>query len=181
MADEQKPNTPVVEEPKKDQPEAEQKPSMTLEQALAEIARKDKELSDTRKEAAKYRIEKKDAVIAAEQKAEATLAERLGALEKERDEMRRTNLVLSVAKKYNLPDALAERLKGSTVEELDTDAQALVSFVKVQTPDPQKPPSLSPTAPTSQTTFTLDAIKKMSPAQIIQNQDAVDAVLSSQK
>lgn len=36
------------------------KPSMTLEEALAELARKDKELGDTRKEAAGYRTKAKD-------------------------------------------------------------------------------------------------------------------------
>jgi hypothetical protein len=168
------PNTQAVTEPEKTQPEAENK--LTLEQAQAEIARINKELADTRKEAAKYRVEKKEAV----EKVEATVAERLSALEKQLTEERKANLTNSVANKFKIPE-LATRLKGETVEELEADAQALAAIIKAQLPDPQKPPTITPTSPDNPQQITLEAIKKMTPQEIMNNQAAVNAVLSGGK
>ena len=178
MADEQKPETQAVTEPKKvTQPEVEtNKPTMTLEQAQAEIARVNKELESTRKEAAKYRVEKKEAVSEVEK----TVADRLSTLENQLKEERRTNLASTVARKFNIPD-LAGRLKGETHEELEADAQSLAAIVKAQTPEAQKPPTITPTSPANPQTITLEAIKRMTPQQILNNQTAVDAVLSGQK
>lgn len=47
-----------------------------------------------------------------------------------------------VARRFSLPDALADRLRGSTEEELTTDAEALKGFITpAAPPTPQNPPA----------------------------------------
>lgn len=45
-------------------------------------------------------------------------------------ELETSILRADVARRYNLPDALVERLQGDTAEELEADAKALASLVK---------------------------------------------------
>lgn len=51
----------------------------------------------------------------------ATLEQRIALIEKENHSLK----LAKIAKEYNLPDGFAERLKGSTTEELEADAKQL--------------------------------------------------------
>lgn len=82
---------------------------------------------------------------------------------------------VAAAARYGLSDKLAERLVGATAEEIEADAKALAETLP--TPSTPKPPS--PGNPAGgETTFTLDQIKAMSPAQIEANLEAVKAALA---
>jgi hypothetical protein len=164
--------TPAVVEPIKSTPAVEdpKATTLTLEQAL-------EELSKARKEAAKYRTEKKnteDKDLTEMQK----LTKSVEQIQKELTNTKKENMQLKIAKKYNLPDALANRLAGETEEEMDADGQALAGVIGKQTPTSPTAPVVSPTSPTGVTTLTEDSIRKMSPEEINKNWDAVSAALS---
>lgn len=101
-----------------------------------------------RQEAAKYRTQAKDLAEKAKaydeyvesQKTEAQkIADALEAATKERDTMKAELLRHQVAAKKNLPGALVERLRGSTLEEMEADADALLAGLKDQFVAKQKP------------------------------------------
>jgi hypothetical protein len=72
------------------------------------------------------------------------LAERAAAAEQERDALRLTAMRQRIALEKGLPPQLADRLKGSTEEEMSSDADALLELVPVAgdaTPGPR--PDLS--------------------------------------
>ena len=83
--------------------------SISIDAALAE-------LDKARREAAKYRVEKREA--------KDELTQRISVLENQVREGKRE----TIAARYNLPAELAARLKGETAEELEADAKTLAVF-----------------------------------------------------
>lgn len=88
-----------------------------------------------------------------------TLEQRLATLETERANTQAENLRLKVASKKQLPDDLADRLRGSTQEELEADADRLLTFLKPKDGPGVPPPSSGPRKPA------LD-LNKMTPSEI---------------
>jgi len=88
-----------------------------------------------------------------------TLEQRLATLEKERADTAAENLRLKVASKKQLPDDLADRLRGSTAEELEADADRLLAFLK-----PKDGPGVPP--PGSGARKAVIDLSKMTPAEI---------------
>ena len=120
-----------------------------------------KELSKARGEAAKYRtsLRETEAKLAGAKTAEEFEAARAQLLEANRALER--NLV---AVKYGLPEALAKRLEGSTLEELEADAAALKGLL---VPTPPKEPEHHPDASGGLTPGGLDeAEAKLTPAEL---------------
>lgn len=148
-------------------------PTLTLEQAL-------KELEKVRREAAKYRTEKKtaeDESLTEVQK----LTKSVEQIQQQLKTTQRENMQLKIAKKYNLPDALASRLAGETEDEMDADGQALAAVILKAAPTSTTTvtaPAVAPTSPTGLTTLTREAIEKMTPEEINKNWDAVSTALS---
>lgn len=93
------------------------------------------------------------------------VSERLAAIERERDQERAQRQRLEVATKKGLPAELAERLQGTTPEELEADADRLLQFVKASSGGPGVPPPSRGGKPT-----TLD-LASMSPEEIRKNRD----------
>lgn len=106
---------------------------------LPEWARK--KLTKANSEAARYRTELREAQ---EKLQSAKTVEEFEAATKEladkNAELEQALLRERVARKHNLPDALADRLRGSTEEELVADAKALAKLVAA--PDDADPSSL---------------------------------------
>ncbi|MFF9644736.1 hypothetical protein [Kitasatospora aureofaciens] len=118
-ADEQPPNTP---------------PAPSPEDELPDWARK--ELSKTRAEAASYRTRLRDAETRltdakSPEEFEAALAE----VKAKNAELEHSLVVAQVARRFELPEALAARLRGATAEELEADAKALQSFLAPPAPE----------------------------------------------
>ncbi|WP_159795663.1 DUF7239 family protein [Puerhibacterium puerhi] len=89
------------------------------------------ELSRTRREAARYRTERND--LRDKLKDAKTPEEFQAAVDEYNQKVSELELSLTrekVARKFNLPDELAERLKGSTEEELASDAEILKQFAR---------------------------------------------------
>ncbi|MGW3336202.1 hypothetical protein ACWDCL_01810 [Streptomyces sp. NPDC001009] len=142
---EQTPNeeTPAGEPGGEQKPNDEQKPGeqpgageSKQEDELPAWARK--ELAEARGQAASYRTRLRDAESRLGQaktpeEFEAALAE----VNAKNAELERSVLVGTVARKYDLPEALAVRLRGATPEELEADAKALQAFAT-----PAAPPNL---------------------------------------
>lgn len=130
-------------------------PTMTLEQALSELAA-------ARKEAAKYRTEKREAVKGATEKLTEVeqLNKRLSEMEAELKQAKRSD----IARKYNLPDELAKRLRGETLEEIEADAVVLAATIKPTSTTP--PQTINPTAPAGAVKLTREAIAKMSTSEV---------------
>lgn len=101
----------------------EEKPGLTLEQAIAEV-------EQTRREAANYRTRLREAEA---KLADAKTPEDIEAAVQEfRDKnaaLERDLIVTKVVSKYGLPDALAARLQGTDEATLDADAKALAALV----------------------------------------------------
>jgi hypothetical protein len=107
------------------------------EDELPEWARK--ELTKVRGEAASYRTRLRDAesklsTAKTAEEFETALAE----VKAENAKLERSALVATVARKYDLPEALAARLTGATPEELENDAKTLQALIP-----PPAPQSLS--------------------------------------
>ncbi|WP_394615889.1 hypothetical protein JNUCC0626_40165 [Lentzea sp. JNUCC 0626] len=104
------------------------------EDDLPEWARK--ELTKVRGEAANYRTQLR---AAQESLSNAKTPEEFQAataqLSAKVTELETSLLRSSVARKYDLPDELAERLRGSTAEEMESDAKALQKFAGPVTPE----------------------------------------------
>ena len=102
---------------------------LSLEQALDA-------LKQTRTEAKNYRLRLRDAEA---RLAEARTPEQIQALvdemRSERENAERALMVENVALKFNLPEALASRLQGSTREEMEADAKALAALIPVEQDD----------------------------------------------
>lgn len=79
----------------------------------------------------------------------------VSSLEKRAETAENTLLRLKVAHANNIPFEMAERLKGSTEEELTADAQTLSKFVTPPTPPAVAP--LASTEPSGVTAHTADA------------------------
>lgn len=76
-----------------------------------------------------------------------TLEQRLAAIESDLTKERQTNQRLKVASDKKLPPELADRLIGSTPEELATDADRLLAFLKPASGPGVPPPSSGGRAP----------------------------------
>lgn len=116
------PETPAVETPKPDE-----KPALTEVKDLPEWAQT--EITSLRNESANYRTKFRDAEAKI---AAAKTPEEFETAVRERDEQITTLQTQfdreRVARKFNLPDDLAERLRGATPEELEADAKALQKY-----------------------------------------------------
>ncbi|MEU3709003.1 hypothetical protein [Streptomyces catenulae] len=133
-------NTPATETPapgETTEPSGEEQPADTPgenpEGALPEWARK--ELTKVRGEAASYRTRLRDAEeklseAKSPEEFEAALAE----VKTKNAELERSVLVGSVARRFELPDEFASRLRGDTAEELEADAKALRSLLAPTAP-----------------------------------------------
>src|SRR5690606_1703614 len=78
---------------------------------------------------ARKKIEKLRSEAAARRKSLRETEAKVAELQAKVKELETRGLRDSVARKYNLPDALAKRLTGSTAEELEADAKELQKFV----------------------------------------------------
>ena len=109
------------------------------EDALPEWAKK--ELAKARAEAAKYRTSLRDA------ETRLTGAKTAEEFEAAKAELLKSNRALEralVATKHGLPEALAKRLEGSTLEELEADAAALKALLAPAPPaEPEHHPDAS--------------------------------------
>lgn len=86
-----------------------------------------KELSDARAEAAKYRIRAREAA----EKAETLKSlDEFNAVSARVSELETDLACERLARKYGLPDQLANRITGSTEEEREADAKALSALVR---------------------------------------------------
>lgn len=94
-----------------------------------------KELTKVRGEAASYRTRLRGAEVRLSEakypeEFEAALAE----VKAKNAELQRSVLIGSVARRFDLPDELAGRLRGATPEEIEAGAKALQTFLAPQTP-----------------------------------------------
>src|SRR5690606_34212966 len=89
----------------------------------------DDEAGDKLPDWAKKKIEKLRNEAAARRKSLRETEAKVAELQAKVNELETRGLRDSVARKYNLPDALAKRLTGSTAEELEADAKELQKFV----------------------------------------------------
>jgi hypothetical protein len=97
-----------------------------------------KELAKVRGEAAGYRTRLRDAETKlSEAKTPEEVEAALADVKAKNAELERSLVVASVARKYDLPEELAGRLRGATPEELEADAKALQALVT-----PAAPPAL---------------------------------------
>ncbi|ELP64625.1 hypothetical protein ACKI1I_06895 [Streptomyces turgidiscabies] len=147
---EEKPDETSTEEkpgetPPGQKPDEEQKPddkagaggtSTSSEDELPDWARK--KLAKVRGEAAGYRTRLRDAETKlSEAKTPDEVEAALADVKAKNVDLERSLLVSTVARKFDLPEALAGRLRGDIPDELEADAKALQAFV---TPAP--PPAL---------------------------------------
>jgi hypothetical protein len=123
-------------------PDSEQKPDEkagaggTSEGELPDWARK--ELAKVRSEAAGYRTRLRDAEAKlSEAKSAEEFEAALAEVKARNAELEHSLVVASVARKYDLPEELAGRLRGATPEELEADAKALQALII-----PAAPPAL---------------------------------------
>ncbi|MEU5433828.1 hypothetical protein AB0G73_10665 [Streptomyces sp. NPDC020719] len=115
-------------------PQHDELPAGTAEDELPEWARK--ELTKVRSEAASYRTRLRDAETKlsdakSPEEFEAALAE----ITTKNAELEHSLTVSKVARRYDLPDVLAARLHGATVEELEADAKTLQALLTPKTPE----------------------------------------------
>jgi polynucleotide 5'-kinase involved in rRNA processing len=110
-------------------------------------------VASLRKENAKYRARAKENESAAEELARLKEAERsqfekdqerIAVLESELKAHRQRELRAAVASQHELPSFLADRIQGSTEEEMAADAEALAAQYKSQV-DAKRPPDPSDT------------------------------------
>lgn len=101
-------------------------------------------LTKANQEAAKYRTRLREVEKAlAERKTDEDVESLLNEVRAQAEADTRALLVEAVALKFNLPDALAARLNGSTREELEADAQALAAFAPKQESEDVPPGDLN--------------------------------------
>ncbi|GAB2329237.1 hypothetical protein [Streptomyces variabilis] len=112
-------------------------PQGPSEDELPEWARK--ELTKVRGEAASYRTRLRAAETKlGEAKSPEAFESALADVRAKNAELERSLLVAKVASKYELPEILAEALKGETADDLEAHAKALQAFLA-----PKAPPSLA--------------------------------------
>jgi len=101
-----------------------------------------------RQEAAKYRTQAKemgekaakyDEYVESQKSEQQKMQEALATLEKERDELRSNLMRQEVAARKQLPPSLVARLQGSTPEELEADADSLLTELRGQFVERSKP------------------------------------------
>jgi hypothetical protein len=127
------PQSGETEQPKGEVEQPAEKAS-TQEDELPDWARK--VLAKVRNEAAGYRTRLRDAETKlSEAKSPEEFETALAEMKARNAELEHTLVVASVARKYDLPEALAGRLRGSTTEELEADAKALQALVSPKVPE----------------------------------------------
>lgn len=101
-----------------------------------------------RQEAAKYRTEAKalaekakayDEYTESQKTEQQKVADALAQAQAERDRLQSELLRVQIISKKQLPASLAERLRGSTLEELEADADALMAELKASFVERSKP------------------------------------------
>lgn len=122
------------DELKNDDEQTEQTPAESPEDDLPDWARK--ELAKTRAEAASYRTRLRSAETRlseaqSPEEVEAAIAE----VKAKNAELERSVLVASVARRFDVPDELASRLRGESAEELEADAKALRALLAPPAPE----------------------------------------------
>ncbi|MEV7282586.1 hypothetical protein [Streptomyces sp. NPDC093111] len=123
VQDDEKPGTPSEE-----QPLATEAGTEAAEDGLPEWARK--ELVKVRNEAAGYRTRLRDAETKLSQaKSPEEFEAALTEVKQQNAALERSLLVTRVAGKFELPEILADALKGDTPEELEAHAKALQALV----------------------------------------------------
>lgn len=146
---------PEAEKPPEAKVEAESKVDTKDAELLAELEKMRKALKEANKEAAARRVrleelekaeaDRKTAEMSEVEKAQAKLNE----LEAQKNELEqklkmaeRRELQHKVAKAVDLPDGLAERLRGETEEEMTEDAKTILALLpqKEDTSSPKPPP-----------------------------------------
>lgn len=100
---------------------------------LREIESKYKKLTREMERVQEEERKKKEAEMTDVEKFKARAAE----LEAELNRERYGRMRLEVASKYNLPDTLANRLQGETMEELEADAEQLAKLIPVKKETPK--------------------------------------------
>ncbi|MFE3578139.1 hypothetical protein [Streptomyces vinaceus] len=112
---------------------ADEQPAPSPEDELPDWARK--ELSKVRTEAASYRTRLRDAETRlTDAKSPEEFESALAEVKAKNAELEHSLVVAQVARRFELPEALAARLRGTTVEELEADAKALQSFLAPPAP-----------------------------------------------
>ncbi|OII68280.1 hypothetical protein [Streptomyces sp. CC77] len=128
-------STPEEQHPAAEQPASGTSSESTGEDALPEWARK--ELAKVRSEAANYRTRLRDAETKlSEAKDPAEVEAALTKLRAQNAELERSVLRASVARKYELPDDLADALRGDDEAALVAHAQVLAKYIPVPAPPP---------------------------------------------
>jgi len=101
-----------------------------------------------RQEAAKYRTQAKelgekavkyDEYVESQKSEQQKMQDALAALEKERDDLRSNLMRQEVAARKQLPPSIVSRLQGNTTEELEADADSLLTELKGQFVERSKP------------------------------------------
>ncbi|MGW6745972.1 hypothetical protein ACWGDX_35440 [Streptomyces sp. NPDC055025] len=116
------------------EPQSTEAPASTTEDSLPEWARK--ELTKVRSEAASYRTRLRDAETRlSEAKSPEDFEAALADVKAKNAELEHSLVVGTVARKYELPDELAARLRGTTPEELEADAKALRALLAPAAPE----------------------------------------------
>ncbi|MFE0771974.1 hypothetical protein [Streptomyces sp. NPDC058861] len=128
MPEEKPDEKPTGETPPAQKPDDEAGAGGAAEDGLPDWARK--ELAKVRGEAAGYRTRLRNAETAlSEAKSPEQFEAALAEVKQQNAALERSLVVASVARKYDLPEALAGRLHGATPEELEADAKALQALV----------------------------------------------------
>ncbi|MFJ9158692.1 hypothetical protein ACIRPS_18035 [Streptomyces griseoviridis] len=116
------------------EPQSTETPAGTPEDSLPDWARK--ELTKVRGEAASYRTRLRDAETKlSEAKGPEEFEAALADVKAKNAELEHSLVVGTVARKYELPDELAARLRGTTAEELEADAKALQALLTPAAPE----------------------------------------------
>lgn len=117
------------------------KPELTAEQLVEANRKKNAENKALRDKNKAYEDQFKEfeAWKESQKTEEQKAAERTQALEAENAALKRAALIARVQASTNLPDALVERLRGDTEEELTEDAKALAALVTPAAPAPPAP------------------------------------------
>lgn len=138
-------------------------------------------LKDANKEAAARRkkLEAFEKAEADRKAAEMTELEKAQAKLKEYETQLTNAKRAAIAAKHGLPETLAKRLQGMTIEEMEADAEEIAAALPKQSA--AQPPEVKPTSPSNATTLTPEAIRKMSYQQINDNWEQVQHALANQK
>ncbi|MFF4528175.1 hypothetical protein ACFY1P_02785 [Streptomyces sp. NPDC001407] len=124
---------PSEEQPPAEQPAPGATAESTVEDVLPEWARK--ELAKIRGEAASYRTRLREAETKlSEAKSPEEVEAAVGELRQQNAELERSMLRASVARRFELPDDLADALRGEDEAALETHAKVLAKYIPAPLP-----------------------------------------------